>query len=219
MDYRQVDKGQVASLMKTINEYYPVGITAMKPWFAGFEKYTQILTEKINLVISKERTPWVDFIEKLQSEFADSILDMDYLQFPCHLVKITLKKEHHSDYEFERYLVVNVSLLCNYYTLFFEDRFRFKDYTNDIIKPSITILFSRKLSEKVHFDDLVTKIESQLVKYFGNYSRINHKLLFDYKVEAVLPYTEGEGEQEVPFSFYQLLFDSFYKPNHFYVLD
>jgi hypothetical protein len=80
-------------------------------------------------------------------------------------------------------------------------------------------LFSRKLSEKVHFDDLVTKIESQLVKYFGNYSRINHKLLFDYKVEAVLPYTEGEGEQEVPFSFYQLLFDSFYKPNHFYVLD
>ncbi len=214
----RTDKEKVITLLKVIHEFYPVGIPTMKMAYPGYSNYNRILTEKINSIMDNRATPWVNVVENLKAKFGTAVTDMNYLQFPCHLMKIELETESNGPYDFKRFMVVNISLLCDFYTIFIEDFFRYASYTNQIAKPSTSILFSSKTGEEKYFDGLINNVKEKVSLAFPTHERISHKPLFSYKVRGANPYTEEESDNEM-FCLYQLLFDGFYKTDNLFTLD
>lgn len=213
------EKMKISSLIKAIHQFYPIGTPNLGFEYPGYSDYKLILTDKIMSITENKKTQWTGFIKSLEKEYNPStIIDMNYLQFPCHLARIELKKESNDEYDFEQSIVINISLLCKYYTIFFEEGYKFKNYTNQIIKPSVSMLFSNKMNGEDYFQKKMLTLKEKLEPFFSDYQNISHRPLFQYKIIGGFPYSEGESEQET-YYLYHFLFDSFYKMECVYVYD
>lgn len=202
-------KNKIAKLLERIHYYYPIGYKLINKDYVGYIQYQEILSKKINDIIANKQTNWTSFIELMKNNWEEKVLDMNYYQFPSHIVKLKLKHEICESVERQLSVIANVSLLCNYYTVFFEDHYIFNSHSKKIVKPYHTILFKNDCD----VDSLKTfnEMQENIQFFFPTHEFIHHQSLFNYKINGGEPYTESDEFNSKSFCIYNFLFDGFFK--------
>ena len=209
---------QVNELLNRIHYYYPIGQEQLGTNHPGYIDYNKILTSKINNIIEDKKSNWDELTKLIMGIYKDGFFDMNYLQFPSHIGKIALKNELHQEYDYQQTLVINISLLCNFYTIFFEDTFIYKNYIDPLPKPKTKILYLNQ-KKKIEINHTIEIIQQKIKWLFPEYEYINHKVLFLYEIKAGVPYTDGYEYATPPYFIYNFLFDGFFKEQCYYTLE
>jgi len=199
----------IQDLLKAIHSFYPVGINNIMAKYEGLAAFRTILSNKINSVMEGESTSWSNLVYELGKIFSDRpIMDQSYNQFPSYLLSITFFEKDDGEIKLERRLLVNVSLLCSYYTIFFETRINVKSNNGGLLPgfaPGVFSLYSTNDPAQNRIDAIKMLVEA----HFKGYQFAYHKTLFDYCIEGCGTYSnwqEYEAGQKYPV--YSYLFDS-----------
>lgn len=131
-----------------------------------------------------------------------------YRQFPNYSISIQLLNDQ-SEYS-ERYLflTLKISMLTNYFTVFFEE---ITKHTDIIISPGYainsTIIFleSQKFPERLQYFEQIKQIVKEC---FSEYNFVKHYILFSTKVEHGTLYGDSSANEGIKNSLYRYLFDN-----------
>jgi hypothetical protein len=190
-----MDKELYKELIRVIESYYPI-------------------TNERQSVIRKVINDKIDNLDNHNSVLkllcndlmsVGHVEDFSYLQFPNLKIYI----EHIEDeYHFRTYknFAICISLLCPYYTYFYEYDFRIKTSEGFLRISKICFLKDDKFKFLTKNLD-VNQIDSIIKLKFPNYSFVNHQALIENKMEAGLPYGAFDFS-ETKYSFMEYLFDS-----------
>lgn len=197
---------QHEELLKAIYNFYPVGCDWMRDYYSGFGKLKELIKNKIKLIENKN-TPSTTIEHQLIEVFPnDKVINCDYFMFPNYLFKIVLQTHNiQSDFKAEESIIINISLLCDYYTIFLENQYSKYDrnhllYILQENKFENTILIKKEIKHKI--DAIITNV-------FPEKKFINHFILKSLKIEKCFPlnfHPEDYGNEQVSFSAYELLF-------------
>lgn len=197
-------------LLKHIHQYYPIGLPEYynQPRGIMIER-DHIVTNKINDLIEGKETAWSLFVNELKKHDCE-LLDMAPIQFPSYVIHIKLKTPDFSTPEIlhKRELVVVVSLLCPYYTIYYLDTYRFNTIraAHHRYGPTFRIAFKDLLPE-FSFDQeaLLKEVEELIKRYFPNHAYAIHGMLMHRYLSPgiILEGQIGEG----PYPIYSYLFD------------
>ncbi len=210
---------QAQQLLEKIHFYYPIGMASMETSYRGYDFYKELLEKKINGLINNTDTPWTSFIKLLDEYEGLNILDCGFQQFPSYTVKLEMKKTTGEAFDYQRSLVVNISLLTEHFTLFFEDHYLYKNFTDGFRNPTFKIAFSKSTIEESQLADLIKRVCEDLAKLFPAHKFIYHKTLFLYKIKDGHLYTIGETPSDTNLFLYHYLFDGFYDTNNLNVCE
>ncbi|ASZ12088.1 hypothetical protein KTO58_14300 [Chitinophaga pendula] len=195
---------EVSYLLSQIHKFYPIGLPGLTG-FPGEEEYRAIGSNKIDKVISKESTPWTSLIAKLQMGCSFRIRDLAHRQFPSYSMEIIFGEQEERGIEIFQKLILNVSLLCARFTLFFEDEHRFKNYnTGAGTIPIYTVLSMEQNPLFERQQQFIHTIKKVVPEYFPDYTFLPHRSLFATDIQGGLPYPALYQDN---FPFYTYLFD------------
>ncbi len=199
----------VQFLLKAIHSFYPVGINSLMGKYEGFSVFRRILDRKINEIAEGHTSSWTMLKDEIKCIFPhQSIIEQSYNQFPSYQLYIRIFERDEKGIRFERRLCLNISLLCQYYTLFFETIVSIKshnDSEHSVATSRIFSFFDLEESKKNDIDEIKLLIE----KNYKDYQFVHHKILFSYFIEGCGTYSnwqEYETGQKNPI--YLFLFDS-----------
>jgi len=215
-----VDTSVINELFQKVHDFYPMGSDRVDQTFPGKVKYDAILKDKIDSIINHQSTAWESFASDLSCLNEHSLFNMSYLQFPCFIGKLQIVSDENSRFNMQRTLVIAVSLLCDYYTLYFEDTYAFAGYTDLSVKPKLHILFSKR-NDSGEEEVLFNTVHSMLRKSFPRFGFVNHKLLFDTRIKGGFVYPDGEACPDRRMNLFNFLFDGdyLYKEQHLSVYE
>ncbi len=215
-----VDTSVINELFQKVHDFYPMGSDRVDQRFPGKVKYDAILKGKIDSIINRQSTAWERFASELSGLNEYFLFDMSYLQFPGFTGKLQILSDENSRFNMQRALVISVSLLCDYYTLYVEDTYTFRDYGDLSLKPKLHILFSKK-NDSGEEEGLFNTVHEMLRKSFPRFGFVNHKLLFDTRIKGGFVYPDGEACPDMLMSLFNFLFDGdfLYKGQHLSVYE
>ncbi|HWC52329.1 MAG TPA: hypothetical protein VG676_02005 [Chitinophagaceae bacterium] len=200
-------KEQVLYLLNQVYKYYPVGMSHLRNVHPGYKEMRAIVAKKINQIIEKEETPWSRLIKKLEIEFKLNLLDMGYLQFPCYAARIKIQQDKTDFFNYHKDFVLVISLLCDFYTVYYEDTYQFTNHLPAENPVSFKVIFLKNKDEKEDQEKLFDTLCKIIPVYFNNYGYIHHRILFEHKVTDVFPYSEDITTIKKEFPIYNLLFE------------
>ncbi|HMR93389.1 MAG TPA: hypothetical protein PKC69_13795 [Chitinophagaceae bacterium] len=199
----------IQALLKDIYSFYPVGLNSFMGSYEGSKKFREILTKKINDEIDGADRPWLKLTKELKNLFsAYQFFDMAYIQFPSYQLSVNFLDKKDCGIRLERRLILNVSLLCSFYTIFFETKIKIKGEDQNFDPNNSFGILSFHSENNILLKD-VEKVRELTEREFTGYRFIHHKMLFDYKIEGCGTYSnwqEYQPGQRNPVYFY--LFDS-----------
>jgi hypothetical protein len=170
--------------------------------------------EKINNLIAKVNSPWTPLELEVKNHW-QNVMNMDFMQFPNYFLYINLDNIYQAPHivKRERRLVLCVSLLCRYYTVFYEEDYIFTQMvvsmggSEEKMPPIYRIYFQdliRDPSGSLKTD--FKKLQSICEKHFPDHTFVDHRWIMTYKVPDMLTDT---GDPELPErSIYSYLFDN-----------
>ncbi|WP_142688644.1 hypothetical protein [Chitinophaga polysaccharea] len=196
-------------LLKYIHQYYPIGLPEYYNQPRRMIERDHIVANKINDLIEGKETAWSLFVKELKKRDWE-LLDMAFIQFPSYVVHIKLKTPDFSTPEIlhQRELVVVVSLLCPYYTIYYLDTYRFNTIRAAHYRfgPIFRITFKDLLPE-FSFDQeaLLKEVEDLTKQYFPSHNYASHGMLMNrYLTPGII--LEGQSGAG-PYPIYSYLFD------------
>lgn len=201
----------INDLLKATHRFYPVGINSLMGDYEGFKQFREILTCKINDVMEAKITHWTKLKGDINSLFEEErIVDLSFNQFPSYQINIKSISGEYQGFKIERQLVLNISLLCSYYTLFFETKIHsiLTDENSDlIIGKQLSFYGTNHLGK-----DEEEKTKEFIEKNFAGYQFVHHKILFDYLVDGCGTYSNWqEYNPGMKNPIYSFLFDSHFQ--------
>jgi len=211
----------ISELLEYIHKYYSIGIPGLLN-YQGQSALESILEKKINSLDSEEQTPWFALIKSLREVFEGyELQDCGFLQFPNYVCYIVMDNQRSENVNMKTRLVCALSLLCDYYTIFFEDIYTMERY--ELVYPSeapglAVVSFEGHPAFKTHSKE-ITELKSLIATKFPGYSYLHHKPLFKTPIAAGIPHGEGPSEVPVSYSIYRYLFNSYSYFVPFEVLD
>lgn len=126
----------------------------------------------------------------LQDTFKDRLINNQlYSNFPSYSITIELRNELRDEIKTLTWLNIRISLLTNYYTIYFEERNHFSGFKIRGDKD-IPVLFCILSSKNLNVDSgnlYVAKVQELLLNLFPGYQYINHSLLLNYKIPDRIP--------------------------------
>jgi len=200
-------------LLKYIHQYYPIGLPEYYNQPRRMIERDHIVANKINDLIEGKETAWTLLVKELKKRDCE-LLDLASIQFPSYVVHIKLKTPDFSTQEIlhQRELVVVVSLLCPYYTIYYLDTYQFKTIraAHHRHGPIFRIAFKDLLPEFL-FDQeaLLKEVEGLTKQYFPSHVYASHGMLMHRYLSPgiILEGQSGEG----PYPIYSYLFDHTFK--------
>lgn len=199
-------------LLETIHKYYPVGMPQMFSVYPGYKAMQRITEEKISLVQKNKDYEWTSLVKELEAQFSRyKILNLSYFQFPSYSVKIEIESRDIGDCAMVSYVVLNMSLLCNYYTVFGEDIYKLENYksNNSSGEPIIFRTVYNKQTDKKLVLESIELIKTAFENRFKHYKFAEHNILFDYSVLGTGAFGDMEIDplKDCP-SIFRLLFEN-----------
>lgn len=194
-------------LLKAIHHYYPLGYSGFTQ-YDGLGKIRELIEFKIRGLIAGDYTAWEKVIDQLKENFGDEVLDMNYMQFPCHQAMIEMGTESTDRYELKRCAIINISLLCPFYTIFFKDDIFFHGYDDgNGDGANISVVFSKddKPGNKRGF--LLEEWKTAVNRSFPEYNFVPHKFLFTCKIKGATLNNEMYELTVPQYPVYNFLFD------------
>ncbi|MEL7003756.1 MAG: hypothetical protein AAFN93_13620, partial [Bacteroidota bacterium] len=169
----------------------------------------RILEDKINAHLDEQNlTTW----KRLVAEYKDldpvceTILDIGYSQFPAYeLLVITSDKTKNKIRE-RKSMGLNISLLTNHYTIYFETTLFFDNYKNTFGQPSTKRIFYGTNAANDEEKQMLLTLQNLMEKHFPNHSYIPYHILFIGKFAGAVPHGEFPDRREEGFSIFRFLF-------------
>ncbi len=211
----------IKELLERVYNYYPIGIPSFRSIYEGDQKIREIIGKKINQILAKEETAWTSFVQKLEKTYSPGFFDIGYHQFPSYIAAIETNKSENDLFRFTQRAVLNISLLCPHYTVYFEDYYTFNYNKTSILPPNLRTFFSEKSKEIDKEKADIASIKKTIELFFPDHSFVDHKVLFDYKLTSGLPYSflHEEYLDFKSYPLYSFLFDSHLLLDNLTILD
>lgn len=182
-------------LLAAIQKYYPIDDLG-KNNYREAEDLVLLKIEQIDFV-----TEWSKVVDELEKDF--DVMNMDFLQFPN--LKLYLEEiQIISHYKVRSNFTLCLSLLCPFYTYFFEYDIQVKTNTGFYPLTKIGFLTEEKF-RMIKRDIPLNKIQSIVKSQFPDYNYVDHYPLMTNMIKSGMPY--GAGSEESEYSLYQFLFD------------
>ncbi len=197
-------------LLKSVHDFYPVGMPSIMEDYEGYEKYSSILNKKINDVINGTTEKWNLWKATMTKFNQVQLIDLGYNQFPSFIAKIEIPTNVSSDDIISAEIIVNISLLCNFYTIFVRKFYQVGDSQISNEKSRFSVLYGLEANKNENQIFDCDRIKERVESIFDVYEFIPHKILFDIHVEGAIPYTESVDIAKPRYSVYELLFDSLF---------
>lgn len=176
-------------LMSKIQMYYPIGIPIMHNEFPGTKLIEEKIAHKINNIDNKN-TNWAKFIKELKKATKEFDLhDYAYIQFPSYQCSIALKEETNDQNIFNRDIIINISMLTNHYTIYFQDYYRMNRYDsklagNTVIKHQIVFM---KIEKNEAYVKIIENVKALVAKHFPDFTFLEHDFIFNTAVYGGYP--------------------------------
>lgn len=141
------------------------------------------------------------------------IYNENYHQFPNYVLRLELSKDTYNEIMTTKYLFIIVSLLVNYFTIYYQEEFVFQSFLpeNHLQFPKKIILYGKNKGKNTEKDLL--SLQKIVTKYYSDYNFVPHNLLFSHKIYGGLPHGEDFETIKEKYTLYQYLF------GHYYFLD
>ena len=166
----------------------------------------KMVADKVNGTLdSSLKESWRSLIKVFKELDIEDVHNFYGRPFPSTLASINLKAVGYKQFDIQTSINVVLSLLTNYYTIFFELHMTKKP--NSYV-GTLTIYGNE--NSNAEETQLFDRVQQIVEKYFPTYSFLNHHFLMTNKVESVRPYGltyEEYLSDKKPCSFYELLFD------------
>jgi hypothetical protein len=199
-------------LLLKIYMYYPVGMPHVYRDFPGYKLYMDKLDAKIDMVQAGTNHEWINFVEAARLKCpSGSLSDLSFQQFPSYIASIVIEKNKNSEREFSCEIVVVVSLLADYYTIYLKDSYKLLNYTyskEEIYPINYEILYYESAKNK-ELLELCDKLKLLLESNFSKYKYVSHHMLLNSEIQDTLLYgRSNDFPHEKKYSIYELLFDT-----------
>jgi hypothetical protein len=200
------------SLLKSVYHYYPVGYPYLLKGYPGYLEMTQIVETKINQDCNDPASDPNLLCSEIRSLFPNnSVENRVYENFPNYVYLLKLSEIDNSEVVHTTYLNVTISLLCDFYTIFFIDEFRVKGISPvDDTFISYHSIVSYSNSQKRIDPNLILQVTASIKKYFPDKSFISHSLIMRApQVSGVTLFAKNPDlSATIPLTFYNLLFSN-----------
>jgi hypothetical protein len=209
-------------LLLKVQLYYPIGIPQIYQEYPGYNLFKEKVALKIDDLDNNIKTPWSDFFTQVEKKFQQyQTFDESYHQFPSYITTIQLEKSKDSEREITKELVINVSLLTDYYTIFFKDSYKYLRYGTDSLRvpPGLEIIYYENGTEKTYFD-FAAELKNMIQQYFPNHLFVEHYLLFNTEVAGGIIYGQGFDIPllDTRYSIYEFLFSNYINKDRMVIL-
>jgi hypothetical protein len=200
----------IIQLLLQIHKYYPIGISTLNTDYPGYKLMQDKISMKIDQIINHDKTDWSEFINDCNAIFpAKRILDAGYYQFPSYFCQIELENKTYEEFQFKKFINISVSILCDTYTVFLEDRYESIKYSpsqnsNNTIRKKVFYLNSSKDSNDL---EEVNKVIKTITSRFPKFNYISYYGLLSTKITGGLPYGKAIDDSN-KYSIYEFLFDA-----------
>ena len=182
--------------------------------YDGTEKIKEIINIKIREIDSHSHTTWSQLNERVKSEFPHyTVLDHSYSQFPSYLLEILLDEKIINEIRVTKSIILNISLLSSYYTIYFQDYININKPKEKFKSHSIihSIAYFNCCIDVVSLENAL-RLKKLVESYFTKYIFIDHRPLFDYKILGGVKYGDFPGDCK-EYSLFEFLFDNVSLPN------
>jgi hypothetical protein len=188
-------------LITRVHHFYPVGVEDFSSVYNGQKELLQIVENKIDKEVNTTDSEFNVFCEKLQDSLPDlKVENRIYYQFPNYVACVNLPPSEYKDIIHRANFVICISLLANYYTLYFEESYFFSSYKGaalvdkNLSLPSYNI-HSFEMNEKLKNVIDVSSIKRTVESFFPVKKFISHFLIKKWTMKGTVPYGELDDPQ------------------------
>jgi hypothetical protein len=178
-------------LIEAIHKYYPITQGVPNEEYEGYRILQKIIDTKIDGFTSgKLPDDCYALITQIAECFNNCPVNVHwYTNFPSYSISVELANETMDHIKRTSSLNVKISLLTNYYTIFFEEMNVFNGFKerHDKNKP---VLFRILSSKNLNVDTektFIAKVQNIITPLFPGYKYVNHDFLFKKKLPKGIP--------------------------------
>lgn len=196
----KMDRATSEGLLRIIHKYYPIGVPHFAKWQEGIRS---VIENKIRGG-SDQRKRWDSLILQLRDK-GMVVQDLSFLQFP-NLMCFVENLETISNIQIKKNFVICASLLCPYYTCYFEYKVGVQ-VKGGVLPFGSMVFFSSAGYDSLKISASITEISNLFGSQFPEYTMIGHYDLMMFKVQGGVPYGEDSSHNgNLEHSIYQYLF-------------
>lgn len=198
-----VDK--VNELTAIVNRFYPEN-----PELPGSLERNEIITLKLQELTSGVNNQWTKLVKSIEEAQKLPVRNWAFLQFPNYKLTVEFGETTYPDHiTSTRALVLIISLLGPYYTVYFEDIYTISNVISDTNRrpAQFKIVFTEVTPELFPTaSEYLATLKKMTTDYFPDYQYLHHKFLMRRKVEGLyqLPSEIDNG----PHTFFKYLFNN-----------
>ncbi len=195
-------------LLKYCYHYYPIGHYQIAHVWDGLQELKKIVENKINDECNDTQSVSNRLCAALKNKLEDTSLEnRNYYSCPSYTIVINLGNEISDDIRHISFLQADISLLCNHFTIFYVDEYRFENTGSKDLAPIFSIYSLNAKINKVG-DDLFKLVASEINSFIPDKKYAHHKILFDNKIIGSVPFGEewSPNPADNVYSLYDLLF-------------
>ncbi|MEM9340169.1 MAG: hypothetical protein AAGA66_15650 [Bacteroidota bacterium] len=189
-----VEKLKLA-LLTDIHRYYPVGLPFLNKQSSQYQAYKTVLdSSAFSLQNESKEDKWYQLLNELKTRLKkEEVRNHSSIAFPSRSLHVPLGEEKNAAITERKSLKLEVSLLTNRYTIYFESLITFKNYEEFGKKPVRTTFIHGEKNASNRELELVKEFKRMVPEFYTGYQFVNHKLAMETKIEGAIPY-ESEIE-------------------------
>ncbi len=192
------------ALLTAVDRYYTPGLPSRENWDLELDR---LVAEKVNETSDSVRQ-WSALVDKLRSSLSIQVHNHSFLQFP-NLSLLVESKEVVNDVTILRNFQVFLSLLCPFYTYYYEYQHRVKVSGGKTLFVGSHAFFSTPEFRELKLPFSEAGVSDLLSAFFPDYSYCNHYELMLFEIDGVVPYRADPAFPETDrHSMFQVLFNN-----------
>lgn len=213
----------ITYFLQKIYNYYPVGFCHFRKAYPGYAEMEKIVQHKFEVECNDPNAVCNVFVDRLKNELSPfAIRNQNYQPFPNYSASILVSDVNNDSFRQETFIEVYISLLCDYYTVFLMDFYRFKEkkFPDNKVKDHHTIYsFAEIYGEQ--YNKEINIIKDFVYQLFPQKKFISHVFLTRYHIHSVEPFGEGNcpNIKAEGYSFFDLLFYYQYQTKKIKILE
>jgi hypothetical protein len=187
-------------LLAAVHQYYPLGAPRLAN---AYDRIAAIISDKLVKDGRIERD-WQSVMEDLKI-VNEKFSNYSFIQFPS-LTAVIDKTTSHNNIQTSSSFVVCVSLLCPFYTYYFQ----YGHSVKSIVNFNKITFFKNQTFDTLKFPIDAKRIDDIIKKHFPAYEFIDHYALMVNNLIGGSPYGQGDSyaDGKTPYSLFQFLFNS-----------
>lgn len=209
---------EVGELISCVHKFYPSDFQNQSTERYSNPLLDKIVEEKINQVVDRKLPKsCYKLMTNVRKLFKDkTVIKGLERQFPSYGMTIMLNETTQNNIRSQTTITLKISLLTNYYTVFFEEFNWFLNFPAFKVsdRPTLFRIFSSS-NPAIDPENIYSRSLKKIIEEnFPTHKFIEHKLLFDKKLEYGFPYQLISNEKSFPIFAYLFDNDIFWGRNY-----